>query len=77
MKSLKDIVCGIIALAASVIAVWQLTVFVGFRDATGPNMSAGINHLYVSILCVVIAIACVVYYLVKHPRMEEEVHITR
>lgn len=75
--SLKDILCGLIALFASVIAVWQLMVFVGFRDATGPNMSAGINHFFVSLVCMAIAIACVVYYFVKHPRVEEEIHITK
>lgn len=77
MKSLTDILCGLVGLAALVIAVWQMMTFVGYRDATGPNMWAGVNHLYISILCFAIAVACVVYYFVRHPRVEEEIHVTK
>jgi hypothetical protein len=77
VKSLADILSWIIGAIAFAFAIWQLTVFVTFQDAQGiPDMMAGINHLLWAIVAAVIACACVVISFVRHPHVEEEIHIT-
>jgi hypothetical protein len=78
MKSLTDILIGIGGVAALLIGFWQLMTFVGYRDPEGkPDMWLGVNHLYIASVCLIIAIACVVIYFVRHPRVEEEIHVTK
>ena len=78
MKSLTDILLGVAGAAALVIALWQLVAFVTYRGADGHlDMGAGIHHLWWAILAAVITIACVVAYFVRHPRVEEEIHISQ
>jgi heme/copper-type cytochrome/quinol oxidase subunit 2 len=78
MKSMTDILIGVLGIVTLLAGVWQLMVFVGYRDAEGkPDMWAGTNHLYIAIVAIAIAIACVVAYFVRHPRVEEEIHVTR
>ena len=78
MKSLADIFSWIIGAIAFTIAMWQLAVFVTFRDPHGiPDMMAGINHLLWAIVAAVGACACVVLSFIRHPRVQEEIHITR
>lgn len=78
MKSLTDILFGIAGLVAFAMAIWQLVLFVTFRGPDGYlDMGAGVHHLWWAILAAVIAIACVVAYFVRHPRVEEEIHISR
>lgn len=75
---MKDIITGLVGLAALVIAVWQLMIFMGARDAAGNNdMTLGMTNLYASVLCFAIAVACVVVYFLRHPRVQEEIHVTK
>lgn len=75
---MKDIITGLVGLAALVIAGWQLMVFMGARDAAGnSDMTLGMTNLYASLLCFAIAVASVVFYFVRHPRVEEEIHVTK
>lgn len=77
MKSLTDILDVIIGLIAFAVAIWQLILFVTFKDAAGrSDMMAGVNHLWLAITAIV-AVACVVVYFMRHPRVEEEIHITQ
>lgn len=78
MKSLTDILDIIIGLIAFAVAIWQLILFVTFKDAAGrSDMMAGVNHLWLAIIAAIVAIACVVVYFVRHPRVEEEIHVTK
>lgn len=78
MKSLTDILCWVVAAAAIVVGLWQLTVFLTYRDAKGlPDMMSGVNHLLFAIGALIVAIAAVVYFFVRHPRVQEEIHITK
>jgi uncharacterized membrane protein HdeD (DUF308 family) len=78
MKSLTDILIAVLGMVTLLAGVWQLMVFVGFKDAKGqPDMWAGVSHLYVAIVAIVIAVACVVAYFIRHPRIEEEIHVTK
>ncbi len=74
---MRDIIIILAGLAALVIAVWQLLVFVGYKTNGLPDMWAGVNHLYISIVCFVVAVTCVVVYFIRHPRVEEEIHVTK
>ena len=78
MKTLTDILIAVGGMVTLLAGVWQLMVFVGFKDARGqPDMWAGTNHLYIAIVAIALAIACVVAYFIRHPRVEEEIHITK
>lgn len=78
MKGLTDILLGVVGITTLLAGVWQLMVFVGYKDTAGqPDMWAGTNHLYIAIVAFVIAVACVVYYFIRHPRVEEEIHVTK
>jgi hypothetical protein len=77
MKSVIDILAGIVGLAAFVIAIWQLLAFLGSKDANGmSDMSAGINHLWVAILAAIVACACAVMVFIRNRKEVEEIHIT-
>ena len=74
LVDLLDVVVGVIAFA---VAIWQLIVFVTYQDAQGrPDMMAGINHLWLGLVALVVAIACGVIYYIRHVKPIEEIHIT-
>lgn len=77
MKRFVDILCWVVGLIAIVVAVWQLFLFLSFKDARGmPDMMAGTSHLWMAIVAAALAIACVVFFFIRNPRREEEIHIT-
>ena len=78
MKSLTDILCWVVAVVAIGLALWQLSVFLTYKDAKGlPDMMGGVNHLLLAIGALIVAIASVVFFFVRHPKVEEEIHITK
>ncbi|HYE65660.1 MAG TPA: hypothetical protein VD966_08755 [Pyrinomonadaceae bacterium] len=79
MKSLTDILIGVVGLIAIVVAFWQFMMFVTAKDPrTGiTDMTYGLNNLWIAIGAAIIACAAVVIYFVRHPRQEEEIHVTR
>ena len=79
MKSLTELPIFVIGSLGIAVALWQSIAFLGARDpATGvPDMMAGLSHLWWAIAGVVVTIACVVIYFVRHPRVQEEIHISR
>ena len=79
MKSVTDILTGVIGLLAIAVAIWQFLLFVTAKDpSTGlPDMSYGTSHLWFAIGAAVVACACVVVLFVRHPRQEEEIHVTK
>ncbi len=79
MKGLLDMPICIVGLLGIAIAVWQSMSFLGAKDpSTGiPDMMAGVNHLWWAIGATIIATLCAVLYFVRHPRIEEEIHISR
>ncbi len=78
MKSLADIGAWVVGGLATIVAVWQLFLFLSARDPNNvPDMMYGITHLWWAIGAAIIAIASVVILFVRHPRIEEEIHVTR
>jgi uncharacterized membrane protein len=79
MKNTTDILIWVVGLLAIVLAVWQAFAFLGAKDPrTGvPDMMWGVNHLWLAILMAIVSIACIVIYFVRHPRVEEEIHISQ
>jgi hypothetical protein len=79
MKSVIELPILVIGLLGITVAIWQAIAFLGARDPRSgiPDMMAGLNHLWWAIAGVVVAILCVVIYFVRHPRVQEEIHISR
>lgn len=79
MKSMMDIVFGVVGLAAIAVAIWMFILFVTAVDPGTrlPDMSYGLKYLWIAVAAFVVAIAMVVAYFVRHPRTEEEIHITK
>jgi hypothetical protein len=79
MKSMTDVVFGLVGLAALGIAVWMFILFLTAVDPGTrlPDMSFGLKYLWGAVLAFIVACATVVAYFVRHPRTEEEIHITR
>jgi hypothetical protein len=79
MKSMTDILFGVVGLAAAALAVWMFILFVTAVDPATrlPDMSYGIKYLWGAVGAFVVACAAVVAYFVRHPRREEEIHITQ
>jgi hypothetical protein len=79
MKSVTDILTGVVGLLAIGVTIWQLALFITARDPkTGlPDMSYGTSHLWLAIGAAIVACACVVILFVRHPRQQEEIHVTK
>ena len=78
MKSLADFILWVAAAVGTILAISQVAQFVTAKDASGiPDMMAGVHHLWWAIAAAIVAIASVVIVFVRHPRIEEEIHVTR
>jgi hypothetical protein len=78
MKNMVDILCWVVGVGAIGAAFWQFMLFVSAKDPAGhTDMSYGMTHLWYAIAAAVLACACIVYYFVRHPRVEEEIHVTK
>ena len=78
MKKSLDVLTWAVALFAIGVAVWQFLAFMGARDGQGhADITYGLNNLWVAIAAIVLACASIVVFLVRHPRHEEEIHVTR
>lgn len=77
MKSLTDVLYGLVGVVAFMVAIWQLILFVTYKNAQGfSDMSAGLNHLWIAVAAAVAAVVCIVLWFLRHPHVEEEIHIT-
>lgn len=78
MKSMTDILMGLVGLAAVAVAVWLFILFLTAVDPGTrlPDMSYGLKYLWGAIAAFIVACATVVAYFVRHPRVEEQIHIT-
>jgi hypothetical protein len=72
MKSLIDVLLGIVAVAALGFAVWQ---FYLFASPPGPE---GVKvHLWYAIGGCVVLCVCALAIFIRHSGAEEEIHITQ
>ena len=72
MKSMLDVLLGIVALAALVFAVWQFYLFAATTDPQGNT-----PHLWKAIAGAVVLCVCALGIFLRHSGAEEEIHITR
>ena len=79
MKNMADVLFGVVGLGAIAIAIWTMILFLTAVDPATrlPDMSYGLKYLWIAIAAFVVACATVVAYFVRHPRTEEEIHITK
>lgn len=78
MKSMTDVLFGVVGLAALAVAVWLFIQFFTAVDPSTrlPDMTYGLKYLWGAIAAFIVACATVVAYFVRHPRVEEQIHIT-
>jgi hypothetical protein len=72
MKSLLDVILGVVALVALVVAIWQFYIFATAPGAEGPR-----SNLYMAIAGFVVLCVCVLGIFLRHSGAEEEIHITQ
>ena len=72
MKSLLDVVLGIVGLAALVYAVYQFYLFAATTDPQGNT-----PHLWKAIIGFVVLCVCALGIFMRHTGAEEEIHITQ
>lgn len=72
MKSMLDVLLGIVGLAALIFAVWQFYLFAATNDPQGNT-----PHLWKAIAGAVVLCVCALGLFLRHSGAEEEIHITR
>ena len=79
MRRMIDLPIWFIGLLGLIVAAWQSMAFLGAKDPHSgvPDIMAGLNHLWWAAGGAIITIVCVVTHFVRHPRIEEEIHISR
>lgn len=78
MKSIKDILAIVVAIAAAIFALYEFYLFATFTTPQGrPDMQGGTHYLWWAIGATVVAIICGLIYFVGHVNKEEEIHITQ
>jgi len=79
MKRMIDLPICVIGLLALIVAVWKTMAFLGARDPHSgvPDLMWGLSHLWWAAGAAIISVVCIVSYFVRHPRVEEEIHISR
>lgn len=77
MKLVTDILIVLVGVGSLIFGVQQLFRFLRFTTPDGlPDMWGGVSHLLIAVLAIAVAIVCVALFFVRHPRKEEEIHIT-
>jgi hypothetical protein len=78
MKSIKDVLAVVVALAAAIFAIYQFYLFATFKNAQGiTDMQGGTYHLWMAIGAAVVAVIAGIVYFTGHVNQEEEIHITQ
>lgn len=72
---ISDLLFGLVAIGSLAIAIWQIMLYLSL--ANGLNADSGMKHLAAAIIAGVVAIGSVVAYLMRHPHVEEEIHVTK
>ena len=72
MKSLIDVLLGIVGVAAVIFAIWQFYLFAATSDPQGNT-----PHLWKAIASLVVLCVCALAIFIRHSGAEEEIHITQ
>jgi uncharacterized membrane protein len=72
MRSLVDVLLGIVGVAALVFAIWQFYLFAATTDPQGNT-----PHLWKAIAGFVVLCVCALAIFLRHSGAEEEIHITQ
>ncbi len=72
MKSLLDVVLGIVGLAALAFAIYEFYLFAAPKGAYGPT-----QNLVLAIVGFVVMCVCALAIFLRHSGAEEEIHITQ
>lgn len=77
MKSIKDVVSILIAIAAVIFAVYEFYLFETFKSDGVVDVQGGGAHLYMAIGAAIVAVVAGIIYFTGHVNKEEEIHITQ
>jgi uncharacterized membrane protein len=78
MKSVKDVLAIVVAVAAAIFALYQFYLFATFKNAQGvTDMQGGTSHLWMAIGAAILAVVAGIVYFTGHVNKEEEIHITQ
>ncbi|MFL6336391.1 MAG: hypothetical protein ACJ754_24070 [Pyrinomonadaceae bacterium] len=72
MKSLIDVLLGVVGVGALVFAIWQFYQFAATTDPQGNT-----PHLWKAIAAAVVLCVCALAIFIRHSGAEEEIHITQ
>ena len=72
MKSLLDIILGLVGVAALAFAAYQF-----YKFAAPPGPAGPTGHLWMAIGGAVVLCVCVLAIFLRHSGAEEEIHITQ
>ena len=72
MKSLVDVLLGIVGVGAVVFAIWQFYLFAATTDPQGNT-----PHLWKASGAAVALCVCALAIFIRHSGAEEEIHITQ
>lgn len=75
MKSITDILCWVIGLAATALAVYFF--FWKYKQELSPGEQPNPTYLWLAIGCTVVAFLCALVFFVRRVNKEEEIHITQ
>ncbi len=79
MKGL-DILCWVVGGLATIGAIWQTFLFLSGKTVTSTGQAVpdfNLTHLWWAIGLAVVAVACIVTLFIRHPKVEEEIHVTK
>jgi hypothetical protein len=77
MKSIKDVLSILIAIAAAIFAIYQFYLFETFKSNGVTDVQGGTNHLWLAIGSAIVAVVAGIIYFSGHVNKEEEIHITQ
>ncbi len=77
MKSIKDVLSILVAIAAVIFAVYEFYLFETFKSDGVVDLQGGGSHLWMAIGAALIAVIAGIVYFTGHVNKEEEIHITQ
>jgi hypothetical protein len=78
MKGLVDILLWVVAGLSAMGAIYEVFAFLSYKDpVTGAPEYGHSGHLWLAGVAGIITVACIVILFLRHPRVEEEIHVTK
>ena len=70
---MKDLLFAVVGLIAAGVGAWQIWTFL---QPVPKGEVVNNNHLYIGIVCVIVALICGVFFMLGRVNKNEEIHVT-